>query len=198
MRLLPVAIAVCLATPAWADLNVYSRSGGWDVFRGTGGDRREICGIGSTNPTDGRAFSLRFSQGDEQVTFVASKPNWHIPDGTQVPVVIQIGLERPWTERGVGHQDRIDWTMDRETVQTFDAQFSRAASMTVTFPAGSEPPWVVSLTGSSAASNAMGRCVRAMMQQGASAPAPATQGNTQPYAAPPTQPTPASPPAKPQ
>ena len=195
MRVALVAMMVCLATPALAELTVYSRAGGWDVFKGTGTDGRQTCGIGSTNPADGRAFSLRFSPGDDGIIFVADKPNWDIPEGTPVPVVMQIGLERPWTEQAVGHVDRVEWSMERAVVPTFDAQFRRAASMTVTFPAGSERPWIISLNGSTTASNAMGRCVTAMTQNAAAvaAPAPATQGPTQPYGAAPASPAPATP-----
>ena len=57
-------------------------------------------------------------------------------------------------------------------MQTFDAQFRRASSMTVTFPAGRERPWVLSLAGSTAASNAMGRCVTDLTQRAASARSP--------------------------
>ena len=183
MRVALVAMMLCLATPAWADLSVYSRSGGWDSFRGTATDGRQICGIGSSNPADGRAFSLRFVLGEDGITFVANKPNWNIPEGTPVAVVMQVGLDRPWTEQAVGHGDRLQWTMERALVPNFDAQFRRAASMTVTFPAGSEQAWIISLNGSTAASDAMGRCVTAMTQNAAAAaPAPAApQGPTQPY-----------------
>ena len=44
-------------------------------------------------------------------------------------------------------------------MQTFDAQFRRAGSMTVSFPSGNEPPWTIGLNGSTAISNAFGRCV---------------------------------------
>lgn len=183
-RLLPMTIAaLCLSTPAWAALTVYSHVGNWDVFSGTGTDGRQVCGVGHTNTTNGKAFSLRYTRGTQGITFIAEKPTWHIPEGTTVPVVIQIGLNTPWTEQGEGHGQRVQWTMDPASVQAFDTQFRRAGSMTVTFPSGSEPPWVISLNGSMAASNAMGRCVTAMMQSAppGNAAAPAAQGPTQPF-----------------
>ena len=182
MRLLLVALALCLATPAWAKLTVYSHLGRWDIFKGTGTDGRQVCGIGNTNPTDGRAFSLRYALGADNVIFVAAKPTWDIPKDLQVPVVMQIGLHRPWSEQAVGHGHRLEWSMNRETVEHFDREFRRARSMTVTFPSGSERPWVVSLRGSSAASSAMGRCVTAMTQNASDAAAP--QSPTQPFGPP--------------
>ena len=202
MRLLLVAIAaLCLANPAWAELRVTSHVGSWDVFSGTGTDGRQTCGVGNTNPTNGQAFSLRYALGGDGVTFVAAKPSWNIPEGTRIPVVMQVGLDRPWTEQAVGHGDRVEWTMDRTTVQSFDTQFRRELTMTVTFPAGSEPPWIVSLHGSTAASNAMGRCVTEMTQSAAAAtpaPAPAQPASpTQPYAASPAAPAAGASPTQP-
>ncbi|HUB12377.1 MAG TPA: hypothetical protein VMB34_10500 [Acetobacteraceae bacterium] len=193
------AISACLALPAHADITVYFHAGGWDAFDGQDEHGQGFCGIGSHNPADGRTFSLRFPIGGNGVTFIASKPSWQIPDHTDIPVVVQVGLERPWTEQAVGSGQGVQWFMPRADVATFDAQFRRASSMTVTFPSGNESAWIISLSGSTAASNAMGRCVTDMTQRaGAPAPppGPAAQGTTQPFgaggnpqAAAPTQPT---------
>lgn len=191
MRVLPLVLALAIATPAYAELTVDNRYGGWDVFHGAGTDGRQVCGIGTTNPTDGRAFSLRFAAGDDAITFIADKPSWNIPEGTQLPVVMQVGLDQPWTEQGTGHADRLIWSMPRATVPVFDAQFRRASSMTLTFPAGNEQPWVVSLHGSSAASDAMGRCVTALTQSSAPAAPAAPAGTTQPFGTSPAASSPA-------
>jgi hypothetical protein len=42
-------------------------------------------------------------------------------------------------------------------MQAFDRQFRAAASMTVTFPEGNEPPWTLSLAGSTAISDTFAR-----------------------------------------
>jgi hypothetical protein len=73
--------------------------------------------------------------------------------------------------------------------------------MTLTFPDGNEPPWTVSLAGSTAISDAFGRCVRdltrqvqaAQSQQPNGAPNGAP-GATQPFSAP-SSPPPALPPS---
>ncbi len=183
------ALMAGVAPPAWAAITVYYHVGVWDAFDGQGDDGAPVCGIGSHNPADGRAFSLRFQIGGDDVTFSAVKPGWTIPDGTHIPVVVQVGLEQPWTQQAVGNGNRVQWTMPRTDMQTFDAEFRRASSMTVTFPAGSEQPWVLSLAGSTAASNAMGRCVTDLAQRAAAArpaasPAPAAESTTQPFGTP--------------
>jgi hypothetical protein len=186
--LLAVALAAGVAVPAQSQVAVYYHVGAWDAFDGPGDNGQPLCGIGSRNPADGRAFSLRFQIGGDQMTFIAAKPGWNIPDGTHVQVVMQNGLEQPWTEQAVGKGERLQWTLDRVNAQIFDDQFRRAPSMTITFPSGSEPPWSLSLAGSTAASNAMGRCItdlaqRATTAQPAATPVPALSTTTQPFSA---------------
>jgi hypothetical protein len=170
---------------ASAAMTVYYHAGGWDAFSGQGDDGKPVCGVGITNPADNRSFSLRFQIGGDTMTFQAKKPTWNIPEGTRLPVVMQIGLETPWNLQGVGNGQVIEWALDRSTVETFDAQFRRANSMTLTYPSGNEAPWTIGLNGSTAISNAFGRCVTDMTQR-AQAPAqvatpPADQGPTQPF-----------------
>jgi hypothetical protein len=178
--------------PAGADMTVYFHSGGWDAFSGPGDNGKPVCGVGSTNPIDKRSFSQRFQLGGETVSFQAKKPTWNIPDGTPVPVVMQVGLETPWTLQGVGNGQTVEWVLDRTAVQAFDAQFRRANSMTLTFPSGNEPPWTIGLNGSTAISNAFGRCVTEMTQREGAQPQaaapPANQGPTQPFGQAPPQP----------
>lgn len=181
-----------LASPAGADMVVYYRAGGWDAFSGPGENGKPVCGVGTTNPADSRSFSLRFQIGTDTVTFQAKKPTWNIPPGTLLPVVLQIGLDTPWNMQGVGNGQVVEWSLDRSTIQTFDVQFRRASSMTVTFPSGSEPPWTVTLNGSTAISSAFGRCVTDLTQREAAQPSPSTAqsgpGPTQPFSEPPPQP----------
>ncbi len=189
---------VCAGT-ASAAMTVYYHVGGWDAFSGPGDDGKPVCGIGSTNPVDNRSFSLRFEIGGTNVTFEAKKPSWNIPGGTQIPIVLQIGLDTPWNLQGVGNGQVVEWALDPTTMQTFDAQFRRASSMTLTFPSGNEPPWTIGLNGSTAASNAFGRCVTDLSQrqttQSQPAAPPADQAPTQPFGQTGGQPAPAAAPA---
>ena len=180
---------LCAGT-ASAEMTVYYRAGGWDAFNGPGDNGKPVCGVGIVNPVDNRSFSLRFQIGGDTMTFQAKKPTWNIPDGTQMPVVMQIGLDTPWNLQGVGKGQVVEWALDRTTVQNFDAQFRRAGSMTLTYPTGNEPPWTIGLNGSTAISNALGRCVtdltqraQAQSQQPANPAAnpAADQTPTQPY-----------------
>ena len=191
------ALAIAL-TPAAAvaQMQTYYHAGAWDAFSGRGDTGGAVCGIGSTNPTDNRRLSIRFDIGGTDTAFSASKPDWSIPPNTHITVVMQIGLNTPWTMQATGHDHSIDWTLDQGAIQTFDRQFRGASSMTLTFPDGNEPPWMLSLAGSAAISDTLGRCVRDLTQQVRAAQ---SQGNQPPAngAAPqgPTQPFSSAPPS---
>ncbi|HEX3399774.1 MAG TPA: hypothetical protein VHT74_05565 [Acetobacteraceae bacterium] len=185
---------VLFAGAASADMTVYYHVGSWDAFSGPGDNGTQVCGIGSTNPVDNRSLSLRFQIGGDTVTLQAKKPTWSIPAGTQLPVVMQIGLETPWNLQGVGNGQVVEWALDRAAMESFDAQFRRANSMSLSFPTGNEPPWTIGLNGSTAVSNAFGRCVTDLTQRAGAQAAPTTppadQGPTQPFGQTPAQPAP--------
>jgi hypothetical protein len=185
-----VAVTVALApVAARAQLQTYYHAGVWDAFSGRGDAGGPVCGVGTTNTADNKRFSLRFDIGGSATTLTASKPDWSVPDNTRVTVVMQVGLNTPWTSQGVGHGHTIEWTLDPGAMQAFDRQFRGASSLTLTFPDGSEPPWSLSLAGSTAISDTFGRCIRDLTRQVQSAlptadGSPAPQGPTQPFGAP--------------
>jgi hypothetical protein len=195
-RAMMAIVAALTVTPgARADTTIYYHAGSWDAFEATGTGGQPICGIGSHNLADGSSLSLRFQLSGSDVTFTASKPGWQIPDGTALPVVMQVGLSEPWTEQAIGNGDRVEWTLGTSAMQTFDAQFRAASSMTLTFPGGTEPPWVIGLRGSTAISNAMGRCITDLRQRANTAASP--QSTTQPFGAAPSASPAAAAPAAP-
>jgi hypothetical protein len=175
-----------LPATGMAQLQTYYHTGAWDAFSGKNSQGRAVCGMGYTNPADNRRLSLRFEIGGTETIFSASKPNWSIPDNTRITVVMQVGLTTPWTQPATGSGHTIEWALDRAGIQSFDRQFRSASSMTVTFPDGNEPPWTVSLAGSTAISDTLGRCVRDLTRQVQAAQPPPNappvgSGATQPF-----------------
>ena len=180
--------------PAMAEVSVYFHTGSWDAFTGAAANGKLVCGVGSTNPVDNRSISMRFEIGGDVVQFQAKKPTWNIPPNTPISVVLQIGLESPWNMQGLGNGQMVEWTLERMSMPIFDAQFRRSSSMTLTFPSGNEPPWTVGLNGSTAISNAFGRCVTDLTRR--SQTQPASPGPTQPFGQTPpdaTEPVPQAP-----
>jgi hypothetical protein len=186
------APVVVMAPAAMAQLQTYYHAGAWDAFSGRSDSGGAVCGIGSTNPADSRRLTLRFDIGGADTVVSASKPDWSIPDNTQVRVVMQVGLNTPWSEIASGSGRSIDWRLDPAAAQSFDRQFRGASSMTVTFPDGNEPPWTLSLAGSTVISDTFARCIRDLTRQVQAAPppnaAPEPQGATQPFSATPAAP----------
>ncbi|HEY4171872.1 MAG TPA: hypothetical protein VGM42_02510 [Rhodopila sp.] len=182
------ALAAMLApTAAMAQIQTYYRSGTWEAFSGRNDKGGAVCGIDNTNPSDNRRMSIRFDIGGSETVLSASKPDWAIPDGTRITVVMQIGLNTPWIRSATGNGHNIDWTLDPAGMQSFERQFRGASSMTLTFPDGNEPPWTVPLIGSSAISATFSRCITDLTRQvqaaqtaAPAAPAPA-QNATQPF-----------------
>src|SRR5579863_2136790 len=76
--------------PGAADPIVYYHAGAWHAFTDKDANGKDICGIATTNPTDGRDFALTYLIGGENLTFRATKPSWTVPDGTQLNVSMQI------------------------------------------------------------------------------------------------------------
>jgi hypothetical protein len=199
LTLAPVGIALVTPVASMAQTQVYYHVGAWDAFSGRNQNGGAVCGVGNTNPTGSRRLSIGFDIGGTDTAFTASKPDWSIPENTQVRVVMQIGLNTPWTVQATGHENSIEWSLDRNGMVPFDQQFRSATSMTLTFPDGNEPPWTVPLTGSAAIADAFSRCVRDLTRQVQAAQpptavTPASPGPTQPFAVPAGQP-PAAPPA---
>lgn len=179
--------AVLAPAAAMAQIQTYYHAGVWDAFSGRNDKGSAMCGVGTTNPSNNRRFSLIFDIGGSDTVATATKPEWAIPDGTRINVVMQIGLNTPWIETANGHGHNVSWVLDRNAAQVFDKQFAGASSMTLTFPDGNEPPWTVPLSGSSAIAATFGRCIRDLTRQvqaaqaGGPVPPAATQGATQPY-----------------
>ena len=71
-----------------------------------------VCGVGTTNPLDSRRFVAAVRYRRQRTTLSASKPNWSVPDNTHVTVVMQVGLNTPWTAQATGHGHSIEWTLD--------------------------------------------------------------------------------------
>jgi hypothetical protein len=186
-----VAATMLVAGTAGAATAIYYHSGIWNAFSGTDAENQVVCGIGTENTADGRSLELSFVIGGNALDFQATKPSWSIPDGTQVPVVMQIDGSQSWNEQATGHGTSLLWSMPRSDTPAFRQQFRRASSMTLSFPSGNEPPWTISLVGSTGADNTFVVCIRDQTQRlQAQQPAAPTQpfgqggtssGPTQPF-----------------
>jgi len=201
---LPLAVLLG-AAPGRAAPNVYYRAGAWHAFTDKDAQGAAVCGIGTENPSDGRSLTLTYTVGGSDLTFTAVKSSWTIPEGTILEADMQIAPNEPWQAQGDGHGTSVSWVVSASEIRNFDTQFRNGTTLTLTFPSGNEPPWSLSLRGSTAASATLWRCVQDLTDRAkAAAPAsnapassaptsnaPATQPGgqtpTQPFAPPPAQ-----------
>lgn len=185
-------LALLGTAPAGAALTTYYHAGSWHAFSGTDAANRLVCGIGTENAQDGRSLTITAVIGGQGLFFRAIKPSWAIPAGTPVPVLLRIGRGEPWSFQATGDATHLEWGLGPEQAAQFDPRFRGATSMALSFPTGSEPPWVISLAGSNAVNHTFARCITDLTrrEQGAAAsPAGAAPaGPTQPFGAPATQP----------
>jgi hypothetical protein len=178
-----VALLAASVSCAYATYTrIYYHVGNWDVFSGQTDNGRPFCGIGTTEPGDGRSLSIQFDIGEQVVDFRAARAGWSIPAGTKLSAVIRFSPKLHWTARAEGNANLVRWSLNRADTQAFDDRFRHTRSMTLVFPDGNEPPWTISLTGSRRADNAFGRCIADLGHDG---PAERLQARhtTQPFRA---------------
>ena len=176
--LLATTLAAGTATAA---TTIYYHAGNWQAFSGTDAQNQVICGIGTQSAEDGRSLTLTFVIGGDTLFFQASKPNWSIPEGTQVGVVMQVGPSQPWNEQATGHGTTLSWSLARADISPFDGQFRVANSMTLSFPSGNEPPWTISLAGSTATDDTFARCITDLTHREQPQQSSTPSGPTQPF-----------------
>jgi hypothetical protein len=203
---LPLAVLLG-AAPGRAAPNVYYHAGAWHAFTDKDDQGAAVCGIATENQADGRNLTLTYTIGGSDLTFTAAKPSWNIPEGTILEADMQIDRNEAWQAQGEGHGSTVGWVVSAFEIRNFNTQLRNGATMTLTFPSGNEPPWSLSLRGSTAASATLWRCVQDLTDRAkvagpasnapasnaptSNAPAtqPAGQAPTQPFAPPSAQTT---------
>ena len=185
-----VPLVLLLGTaPSWADRTVYYHAGSWYAFTDKDAQGTAVCGIGSASPTDGHALSMTYTIGGSDLTIRADKPSWNIPDGTSVEADTQIDQNTAWNAQADGRGSGVEWTIGAASIRDFDTQMRNGTTLTVSFPSGNEPPWTLSLNGSTAASATLWRCVQDLSDRAhVTTPASNTPPPTQPFSQAPTQP----------
>jgi len=191
---LPLA-ALLGAAPGRAAPNVYYHAGAWHAFTDKDDQGAAVCGIATENPSDGRSLTLTYTIGGSDLTFTAAKSNWTIPEGTILEADMQIDGNGPWQAQGNGHGTSVGWVVSASEIRNFNSQFRNGSTLSLTFPSGNEPPWSLSLRGSTAASATLWRCVQDLTDRAknaapvSNAPAPnASSSNAPASNAPATQP----------
>jgi hypothetical protein len=163
-------------------------SGQWALMSGIDGDLPPVCAI-TMSGAAGRRLEIRQYAGNPDLTLLLGKEGWAIPAGTAVDLALDIDGASVWRMHGQGAGTSLQGAIALADSGPFESAFRNGRAMRVSFPAGSEAPWIGNLIGSSAVFTAFNTC-RATMPRTAQVSAP-----TQPFGGPPpaTQPfTPAA------
>jgi hypothetical protein len=193
-----VAALALGAGNALAQTRTLGTFGAWEAFGGTSNDGKPVCGV-STVWRDGRYFGIKYWQGRQHFTIQLIKPSWQIPSGTRIPVALQFDQLSPWTANASGFPGTstagafVEFTVPFGRLDNFLREFRQATSAVVNFRSGNEPAWRLTLTGSNAASQAMGDCLRRMSGGGGGGGGGTGKfgpegGSTQPFSGGPSQP----------
>jgi hypothetical protein len=196
MRLFGSALAGVLLTaslPAAAAVVETHRYGHWIAIEGATQNGSRVCGVSTRSAAAPSAYvGVKFFPDRGQLDVHMAKPSWSIPSGASVPVEIEFdGSPGSWaTGHAAGDGGMVTLSVSPRRAGEFLAEFSVASRGTIRF-GGREAPWVVDLSGSGAAVQAMLDCVRRAHGGGGGAAAARPR-----WVAPPSTPA-AKPPAQP-
>lgn len=162
--LLALGMTAALSASAGAQVSNTGVFGYWTTFAGVASDGKPICGMSTDWEIRGQttgSFIIKYFGAGEIVVHIG-RAGWQVPDGQPVRVHIQID-QAPVMEvlsHGAGENQKwsiLEFTIKRDDVweatgknaiEEFLALLSAGRQITVSFPDGSEPPWVGQLAGS--------------------------------------------------
>ena len=161
------AVVLLTATTAQAEpITKLHSSGWWDVFYvASSSDKNPMCVmVKAVLPDEAKGGVLVKWTEDSGTAFQVWKPNWRMPEGSMVPVLLTfIYSDRsplPTTaDAKVFRPNLISSTIDKDVVVSFLKGFGDAKKMTINFPQSNEPQWTVAMDGSRNAVGAFVRCI---------------------------------------
>src|SRR5262245_7754872 len=167
-RLMLAAATVAMITPASAsDL---LKAGSWLAYAfGTKelASGIPMCGMQTILDREGpqSQLHLKYQQNVDHTYFQLYKTDWKFTDRTDVKVVFTFdkkrlewnGIAKPKTDKT--SSSFIEINIKGDDTKELLSMIGDAAQLTIEFPDGDEPQWVVSMSGSREVANAMSTCI---------------------------------------
>lgn len=187
---LAAALLYPLAAAAQGSNTTLSRAGGWTAYAATSNDGLRLCGMEARGEAEGRQLHIKYFQNSPRLSFQAMRTSWNVPQGARMPVNFQIDENRPWNASASGSPGTpttggiVEWTIEGDSISAFERQFRAGRKLRVSFPGGSEAPWIVSLIGTNAMVSQFVGCMRSINAGsggGGGPPPTANPGPTQPF-----------------
>jgi len=158
--------ALWSAAPAPAQTNTLATAGAWEAFGGTTKDKKQrVCGVSMSG--EGRYFSIKYYAGEKDFTVQLGSKEWTVDDGAKVTLYMSMDGASPWkaTASGMHFSDGdagLEFDIDIDKISQFIDEFRGANQMRVRFDGQKVSPWQVTLSGTTAVTNAMVICIRNM------------------------------------
>jgi hypothetical protein len=202
-KLIVAMLALACIAGAHASDEIIAREGNWQATRGVDWTGVPLCVMEPVNSTPGQAIHIKWFAGDTMMTIHLVKTSWNIPQGTTMRVELgfdrngfaaadgAVGAPIPSKHARAFAGSYIQFKIaDPKLLADFALNFENALKMWLTFPAGTEQPWVVDMTGSRTIANAFFNCAQtlALPPSFTPGPQPYSSAPTQPHGAAPTQP----------
>ncbi len=176
-----IAAAMALpsvAAPARADIQRMYEAGAWSLYTGTSTSGRAVCDMRVADDAGSKRIDVIYFINESHLTVRMNKATWQIPADTRVGVVLQFDNYPVWTATADGAGGDVEFSVPTNALAEFAREFRAGNRMRISFPDGSEAPWLASLAGTSFMLDRFLECVRRI------------QGTeTQPYAQTPATPT---------
>jgi hypothetical protein len=202
--LLAVGVTAALAAPAGANVSDTGVFGYWTTFAGATNDGSPVCGLSTDWGRGGSAvgrFMIKYFGGDRIVVHIG-KIGWQVPEGQ--PVIVGMQVDRApgmrVQARGVklGSMNGLEFAIEsndtwlatgKNALTEFVSLLATGRQIVVSFPDGTEAPWVGRLDGASTALKSFSACndtINAAKAPGTTqpfgrVPEPAPTIVTQPY-----------------
>lgn len=134
--------------PASNGLTPLGASGAWSVVQVTTG--AGACLLGTPGPNGGMLF-IGTAGGNQVLTLGFDKPSWNIPASAAPSVTFQVDNYPPvnTTPTKATYATGMSFSINADFMRDFIHEVTSGSTLTVRF-SGSEPPWTVSLAGTTA------------------------------------------------
>jgi hypothetical protein len=153
--------ALLAVSSASAETKTILRSGIWEAFGGTTSTGKPICGMSAEVNT--RYFGIKRIAGDDIVTIQVGTSQWKLDKGEKKQVRMIFDSSSPWNAPGTGMRfddgdPGLEFNVSQGEVANFMREFRMSGQLVVQFPDANFPDWKLSLSGSSAVSDAFQQC----------------------------------------
>ncbi|MFC3124321.1 hypothetical protein ACFOD4_04545 [Pseudoroseomonas globiformis] len=152
-RLLASAIFL-IPMAAKAKVEILSQTGDWAVVAD---EEKGHCAMSSVGD---RSLMIRKTEGEQAYAFIVTNPKWRLPEGQKVAVGLEVGEWKFESKSTAGSRTAVISYTPQADSMFIIAMIAKESNLTLRFPEGTEPPWTISLRGSSVAATKFYECIQ--------------------------------------